>query len=254
MTDGTNGLPSTGAGAPVGDGVPCDVAAVLSQSCTTCHAGTNASAGVDLTTYAALVAPSKVDPAVSVAQRASLRMKNAQNPMPTTGLLPAADVAVLDQWIAAGTPKGTCSNPTMPPPINVVCTSNQKYTQGDDGGGSMFPGRACAQCHDKGEGPTLQFGGTIYPTAHEPDNCIGVSGATVVITDANGKQYTTAAGANGNFYKKSQLPLAFPIHAEVQQYGKVLKMTAAINTGDCNTCHSTLGTNMAPGRIVAPAP
>ncbi len=249
----TNPTNPTNPPAPV-DGVPCDVAGVLAKSCTSCHSGATPSAGVDLTTYAALMAPSPADPSSSIIQRSALRMNDAQAPMPATGQLPAADIAIIEQWIAAGTPNGSCTNPTTPPPVTVQCTSNQTYSGGDDGGGSMFPGKACAACHDQGEGPTLQFGGTVYPTPHEPDNCIGASGATVLITDANGTQYSATANNNGNFYRKSSASIAFPIHAEIHANGKVLKMTEAIDTGDCNTCHTTLGTNMAPGRIVAPKP
>ena len=241
-------------GAPVGVGVPCDVGQVLAQACTTCHAGPSATSGVDLTSYDALVAPSKADPTLSVIERSVLRMNDAKTPMPPSGQIAASDIAVLEQWIAAGTPKGTCNDPATTPPVTVQCTSNKTYNGGDDGGGSMYPGEACVACHDKGEGPTLQFGGTIYPTAHEPDDCIGAPGATVVVTDANGTQFSVAAGTNGNFYRTTSTKIAFPIHAEVHANGKILKMNDAINNGDCNACHTTLGTNKAPGRIVAPAP
>ena len=85
----------------------------------------------------------------------------------------------------------------------------------------------------------------------DPSASWDAPGATVVVTDANGTQFSVAAGTNGNFYRTTSTKIAFPIHAEVHANGKILKMNDAINNGDCNACHTTLGTNKAPGRIVA---
>jgi mono/diheme cytochrome c family protein len=257
-SDGASSKPGatssdTGGGAAVGDGVPCDVGQVLAQSCTSCHSGATPKGGVDLTTYDALTAPSPATSSQTVIQRCAARMRDATSPMPPTGPIADADIQVIEAWIAAGTPKASCSTPTQPTPVTITCTSN-KFYKGNEGG-NMEPGVACKSCHTHQGGEKLiAFGGTVYPTAHEPDTCVGVNGATIVVTDANGAQFSQPANANGNFHAMASSigSLAFPITAEIHQNGKVLKMKTAVNTGDCNSCHTPLGDNDAPGRIVAP--
>ena len=56
----------------------------------------------------------------------------------------------------------------------------------------------------------------------------------------------------GNFSLASEAPIAFPITAEIHSGGKILKMNAPVTSGDCNACHTTLGANGAPGRLVGP--
>ncbi len=251
---GSNAGPgSTTNGAPVGDGVPCDVAQVLATNCTSCHSGAKPTAGLDLTTYASLTAPSNAVSSQTNIERSAIRMRDAQAPMPPTGAIADADIQIIEKWIADGTPQGTCgSGSTTPPPITVACTSNQFYTGSE--GSSMRPGVACESCHTHQSGEKqIAFGGTVYPTAHEPDTCVGQNGATIVVTDANGAQHTATANANGNFHVMGA-GLAFPIHAEIHANGKILKMNTAVDTGDCNSCHTVMGANNAPGRIVAPAP
>jgi mono/diheme cytochrome c family protein len=237
--------------------IPCDVAQVIATNCGSCHNTSTKVAGVDLTTYASLSGPSTHDPSVSQAARAVIRMRDTAMPMPPTGQIADTEISIVDNWVKAGLPKGACSNPSMPPTVTVQCTSNQTYTGGTDGGGDMYPGRACIACHQSGgggedSGPTLQFAGTVFPTTHEPDDCIGKGGATVVVTDANGRQYSENVRASGNFFLKSDVPIAFPISAEIHQGTKVLKMNAPVPSGDCNACHTTLGANGAPGRLVGP--
>lgn len=133
----------------------------------------------------------------------------------------------------------------------VVCTSGTKWTRGDRGSQSMHPGVACIDCHDKNFGPTLTIAGTVYPTAHEPDDCNGVNGTVkIVITDANNKTFTLTANSAGNFYTQSDI--AMPFKAKVVSGTKERAMTASQTTGDCNSCHTVAGTQDAPGRIMAP--
>jgi hypothetical protein len=133
----------------------------------------------------------------------------------------------------------------------IVCTSGQTWTRGDRGSSVMHPGGACISCHETSGGPRLTIAGTVYPTAHEPDDCDGVSGSLqVVITDANGRTLTLSVNAAGNFYSTSSV--AFPFHAKVVSGGAERAMTAAQTSGDCNSCHTVAGANSAPGRIMAP--
>ncbi len=132
-----------------------------------------------------------------------------------------------------------------------VCTSGAKWTRGDRGSSLMHPGRACITCHAQNRGPAFTIAGTVYPTAHEPDECNGANaGAQVVITDADGKVTKIAVNASGNFF--SQVPIALPFRAKVVVGTKERAMFGSQKTGDCNSCHTEKGDNSAPGRIVLP--
>jgi hypothetical protein len=98
----------------------------------------------------------------------------------------------------------------------------------------------------------MTIAGTVYPTAHEPDDCDGVSGGDVqvVITDAAGKTLTLSVNAAGNFY--SSATITMPFNAKVVSGTKERAMQAARSTGDCNTCHTASGTNTTPGEASAP--
>lgn len=235
--------------------LPCDVVDVLA-ACTSCHAGADPSGSVGLVTRADLAASSPADPSVTVADRAVARMQDAARPMPPTGLPGAADVAVLEAWIQSGMPAGDCEGPA---PVGVVCSSDQYWTQGDEGSEDMFPGRACISCHTEEnleemeeEAPRFMFAGTVYPTVHEPNDCLGTGGATVVVTDANGVEHTATVRPSGNFFAELEGSLAFPIFAEVRKNGQVIKMQDAVDSADCNSCHTEAGAEDAPGRILSP--
>lgn len=259
--------PGEGGGGEGGEGagtslqqsdLPCDVVDVLS-ACTSCHAGADPSGSVSLVTQADLAATSPADPSATVAQRAVARMQDVDRPMPPQGLLDASAVATLEAWIADGMPAGSCEGPA---PVGTVCTSNQTWSGGDEGSPDMFPGRACIACHteenaEEGEeeAPRFLFAGTVYPTVHEPNDCAGTNGgggAVVVVTDANGAQHSANVRASGNFFAELEGALAFPIFAEVRFDGGVIKMVDAVDSADCNSCHTELGAEGAPGRILLP--
>lgn len=240
--------------------LPCDVADVLSTNCMSCHAGNNAQGSVVLTSHAALTGPSPSDPNSTVIERSLVRMRDATSPMPPTGMLSDADIATLQAWVDAGTPQGDCGG--NPPPTDPVCTSGSTWG-GCEGSKDMFPGQTCIHCHNnpsaqpagcEGEvGPMLGVGGTVFSTLREKDNCYAedVGGTTVVITDANNQTYELAVRGYGNFYLEEIAP-AMPIRAEVRRNGKTVAMKDPVNSGDCNSCHSVLGSEGAAGRIVPP--
>jgi hypothetical protein len=261
---------STGAGgaaAPAcGPGaIPADVAAVISARCIACH-GTPPIAGVpsSLATYAALTAPATTDKSKTVAQVALARMQpGAALPMPPAPLMQptASEVATFQAWVAAGTPAAACASGGSggaggiadPYSTPVVCTSKTMWTQGTRGSGQMLPGQACIACHSKGEGPLFALGGTVYPTAHEPDSCNGgplTQMARVVITGADGMTLTLTPNSAGNF--SYQGALATPYSAKVTYMGRERAMIAKQTSGDCNSCHTEAGAMMAPGRIMLP--
>lgn len=135
----------------------------------------------------------------------------------------------------------------------TVCTSNVHWTRGDRGSASMHPGGECVSCHDADRGPALAFGGTVYPTAHEPDDCNGIAGgAQVIVTDSKGYMMTATVNGAGNFYMRATSMFVPPFTAKVVSNGKERQMTTPQDNGDCNSCHTETGTNMAPGRIILP--
>ncbi len=156
---------------------------------------------------------------------------------------------------AATSSSGSGGDPYGTPPI---CTSMTMA-----GGGNnelMKPGLACQSCHVLGgaaSGKTFDVSGTVYPTAHEPDNCNGVavSNATVVITDANGTDTSLPVNAVGNFYNYDLFGFAAfkqPIKARVVYNGQTRNMVSSATSGDCNSCHTESGAQSAPGRIMLP--
>jgi hypothetical protein len=146
-----------------------------------------------------------------------------------------------------GTDGGTTNYDTP-----TVCTSQKTWTSGDRGSQSMHPGRACVSCHADNGGPRLTIAGTVFPTAHEPDDCNGTNAGSlkVVITDANGKVTNIAVNSVGNFY--SATTIATPFNAKVVSANGERAMTASQTSGDCNSCHTVTGAKDAPGRIMAP--
>lgn len=252
---GTSGSGSAGGVTPTG--LPCDVAQLLSTHCTSCHTDPPVSGPMGLVSHADLIAPAPSDATKTVAQVALARMQDARTPMPPApaAAVSAAEIAAFQAWVNAGAPEGTCATTgggPSPYDTPVVCTSKTTWTRGDRGSSSMHPGGTCISCHagSGGEAPAYAIAGTVYPTAHEPLDCNGSSGATVVIVDATGKTLTLTTNAAGNFY--SSAAITTPYHAKIVSNGKERAMVAAQTSGDCNACHTESGTNSAPGRLMLP--
>lgn len=253
---GTDG----GGGQTALDGLPCEVADLLAARCVSCHGNppTNA-APMPLTSYEDLVAPSRSAPSRSVAAVSIDRMRDSAAPMPPGATTPpdamfADEIAAFDAWVNSGMPRGECSSPGTEP---VVCTSDEDWVWGDEPPNEnrrpeMNPGMACNACHrSEREGPIFQIAGTVYPTYHEPDLCLGQVGVTVEVTDAAGHTVVMTTNASGNFSYEGDA-LALPISAKVTNGDASVTMTKPVDTGDCNSCHTQDGNNGAPGRIRAP--
>jgi len=268
----TGALSSPESGASSGDvpsveggrgdgGLPCDVQQLLATRCQSCHSSPPVPpAPMALVTYANLVAPSLADMTKSYAQMSVLRMQDTLIPMPPAPAPPATstEIAVLQQWILAGYPSGSCSLPdagisepaadasvggsTYDGPL--VCSSGKTYTSGH--GSTMRPGDVCQSCHG------FKIAGTVYETEHEPLFCDGVNvvGANVVITDANGMVTTLTVNNVGNF--NTNTTIALPFRAKVTYDGGERDMLTPQTTGACNSCHTADGTNAAPGRVMLP--
>jgi cytochrome c553 len=164
--------------------------------------------------------------------------------MPTT----ENDAASID----AQAEDATANDEGSPYDTPLMCTSAQHWT--GRASRTMAPGEACIECHGRSFGaPLFSVAGTVYPTAHEPDDCNGIAGATavtVVIVDATGASTTLQVNAVGNFY--AQVSLTKPFRAKVTSAAGERVMTTPQMIGDCNSCHTQDGANGAPGRIMAP--
>lgn len=128
------------------------------------------------------------------------------------------------------------------------CSTGAAWTGGE--GERMDPGRACIECHSKGGGPRFTFAGTVMGKLTEEDNCIGPTGAQVILVGADGKAVSITTNDVGNF--RTNLPLALPYRAKIVANGKTKEMTTPQTSGDCNACHTKTGANAAPGRLTMP--
>lgn len=262
-----DGINTTGAGAGTGanTGLPCDIQQLLENRCIGCHLGPSP---VALLTYDNLLKPSAAVPGKNLAQVSVDRMKNTASPMPPAPAVAptAAEIATFEAWVTAGTPKGVVCTPpagdagadggTVPTGTNyntpTVCTSNTTWNQGNQGSSRMRPGGACITCHTMRGGPAYTVAGTVYPTAHEPNDCNGTNNAamTVIVTDKNGVITNIPVNTAGNFF--SRAAVAPPFFVKVSNGTKTRAMAGALTAGDCNTCHTLAGVNGAPGRVMAP--
>jgi hypothetical protein len=119
----------------------------------------------------------------------------------------------------------------------------------------MEPGGNCIGCHGSGEGPRYTFAGTVMAAAHDDTNCAGVGAVTVAITGSDGVRHELTTNANGNFFATwPSSAVAFPYRAEVTRNGVTIPMVTARSAAEtnCASCHTAVGANGAPGRIVAP--
>jgi mono/diheme cytochrome c family protein len=265
--DGSTGQPAD-PGTP-GDGIPCDIEEILATNCRACHGATPAGGAPNsLLTIDDLLADALTAPGSSVAEASADRIQGiggAVMPPAPAAPLSQADIDTWTAWVDAGTPTGDCADPPIDPfDVDPVCTTNTYWTQGlFSESDRMNPGRECIACHENPGafggnegGPGFAFAGTLFATAHEPDDCNGVNGgAQVVITDANGATVTMSVNSAGNFYAEpGSVPGTFtaPLTAKVVANGQERVMATALESGDCNHCHTQDGTEMAPGRIILP--
>lgn len=265
---GSGGDGVNGAGA--GDGY-CRVQALLQNHCGSCHSSSRPTVGsVSLATYDDLMAPSGGDASLRVIDDALARMRSDIDPMPPKPAAPVAqaDLAFVEAWLQQGA-AADCTPDGEPKPgiydTPTVCTSDRYWTHGDDESPKMHPGRACIACHsgsseeeaEEDEGPQFWLAGTVYPTAHEPDECNGIDGSRtgtkIEIVDADGKVLILSVNAAGNFYyEKEAGPLTLPYVAKVLHDGRERAMVTPQRNGDCNSCHTLNGDKQAPARILLP--
>ncbi|HWA74001.1 MAG TPA: hypothetical protein VG937_16780 [Polyangiaceae bacterium] len=130
-----------------------------------------------------------------------------------------------------------------------VCTSKTTWKSGNNQ--NMRPGEACIACHATNGAPDFTIAGTVFPTGHEPNDCNGKGGVTIVITDSKGTAHNITVNSVGNFNFTGSLPTPYTAKVTTTA-GASRAMLAPQTSGDCNSCHTEKGANGAPGRIVVP--
>lgn len=228
-------------------GMPCDIAMIITTRCATCHTGLT---GIRIASYADLAGPAKSDPSFTMGEMSAMRVQDPITPMPPAPAKPlsAQEIATFVQWVKGGMQKGSCSA------LPLTCSSGTTWTASEDGNGTMHPGIACNACHASRRGG-FGIAGTVYRTAHEPDDCVGgtldATSAVVIVTPASGPEVTLPVGPTGNFYTYQSF--AQPFHVRVRSaQGAERAMLSTPPSGDCNSCHSWSGANGAPGRVMLP--
>jgi cytochrome c553 len=121
-----SGGPATDAGSPPKDAAPgpaqdaaadaaspkgvtfCDVEPITTKNCVACHKAGGVGP-MPLDTHAEFLKESDEYAGKKVYERVGVRIHDAKFPMPSNGKLGAADLAVLDAWIAAGAPAAPAS-------------------------------------------------------------------------------------------------------------------------------------------------
>jgi Fe-S cluster biogenesis protein NfuA len=131
-----------------------------------------------------------------------------------------------------------------------LCASGWRWAGGNEESPLMHPGGNCIGCHSTGEGPRFGIAGTVHAAFDEPDDCFGVPGVAVTVTDATGLELQLMTNDAGNFF--SGHTLTMPIRARLAFDGRERTMTFTPQTGACASCHTATGANSAPGRIVVP--
>jgi mono/diheme cytochrome c family protein len=127
-------------------------------------------------------------------------------------------------------------------------------------GFEMHPGRDCISCHrasSQGKPPSFSIAGTVFFRLAEADDCLGVGGASISITDANNKVYSLQSNNAGNFFLRTADAPDFkpPFEAKITYQGRTGVMYPAQSLGSCNACHTPKGADPTgggyppPGRI-----
>jgi hypothetical protein len=138
-----------------------------------------------------------------------------------------------------------------------VCESGEIWTYTDKDSPLMNPGRSCVQCHkdtnDPEHAPLYTVAGTIMVAQHEADDCRGVAGLSIILTDADGIERKMTGNSAGNFWLDPTLAIALPYTARiVDDKGRERTQQVPVSDGDCASCHTREGAQGASGRLLAP--
>ena len=115
--------------------------------------------------------------------------------------------------------------------------------------GKHRPGASCTEgCHDGRllAGPPLTLGGTVYT---RPTGGVPVAGATLVVTDARGRELRLTRGQTGNFYTREQLEFPLRVAGSLCPSSSVMVAPVAASAGAARTSCNSGGCHDAGRRI-----
>lgn len=145
--------------------------------------------------------------------------------------------------------------PTLSPASIEECSSELKWTAGEQGSPLMQPGSDCMGCHRlQIKAPPLLIAGTVYESNTAQEGCAGVQGALIRIEDMAGKIIELWSNQAGNFflYEDEDNAIAFPYKVSVLFEGRALKMQEEAFSGNCSECHSGPSASRASARVTIP--
>lgn len=185
-----------------------------------------------------------------------------------SGATPPADLGSVTPTDAGTTADVVVAPVDVPPRFdpNAACITGRTWTGGNRQRQLMNPGRACRECHTRErEATNVSIGGTVYYAPHEQDLCYGYTGdppgsnmgtVTVRVVDANGTELRMVVNATGNFHTTRALRFPLSVAEVIGPTGNIVAMGSEVPHGDCNLCHTRMGTTTptgdAPGRITVP--
>ena len=107
--------------------------------------------------------------------------------------------------------------------------------------GKHNAGAICRECHDGSPAPNWTIAGTIYTTV---DADGPLPGATIEITDADGKVLTLKSALNGNFWTPEALTFPLTVRATRCDADETMPTQVETAGASCNSCHG-LGSRIA---------
>jgi hypothetical protein len=130
---GTQPTATAGTTGGAGNGLPCDVSAILKEKCQTCHGDPLVSGPMKLITWADLQADSTAKPGNKIAARVKARISDSNMPMPPTGRAPltAQEQQILSAYIDAGAKQAACASAPATPGTTAGRTGNRNALPAD---------------------------------------------------------------------------------------------------------------------------
>jgi mono/diheme cytochrome c family protein len=142
-------------------------------------------------------------------------------------------------WMALGL--GLTFTSCADPVLSDAVTALGPETSGVDKGAYHRAGQPCGTCHQEG-GPASNSVFTVAGTVFaQPLRQVGVEGAEVRMTDADGTTHIAKTNCVGNFMvTPEEWPAKFPILVEIGKGAVRRSMRSAIGRdASCAGCHAT---------------
>lgn len=148
----------------------------------------------------------------------------------------AARIIVAALAMAVGAASMSC---TTDPVLDDAVEAQGNETENIPKGPLHRAGQRCTVCHQKNgvaSDSPFTLAGTVFA---QPKRQVGVEGAEVRLTDADGTKHITKTNCVGNFFvKASEWEPKFPILVEIAKGGVRRSMRSPIGREtDCASCH-----------------